>query len=271
MLQGTPILGALFALTGHGLGELGMLVPLTLGNLSLVAHVFVVNDWANVSADRRDPARAPRVFTARGVTPGEMAVLATVLLLVSLAVFASVGRGPFVFGISVAALSAVYSLPVFDWKGRPVLSSTAHLAGGILHFLLGYSVAGSIDTRGLAVALFFGLTFTAGHLSQELRDHGADTRNGIRTNAVRFGPQRVLFASLTLFALAQAVLIALAIGDVIPRILAASGLLFPLHVRWSLQALADGLTPASVRRLQARYRILHAGIGLAMVAALWLA
>ena len=55
-----------------------------------------------------------------------------------------------------------------------------------------------------------------------------------------------------------------------PRALAALTLLYPIHLRWSLRALAEGLTRESIRRLQARYRVLYGVIGLAMVAALWL-
>ena len=138
-------------------------------------------------------------------------------------------------------------------------------------FRSGYCLARTVDTRGLAIALFFGLTFTAGHLTQELRDHRVDARNGIRTNAVHFGPRRALLASLTLFTLAQAALVALALGGVLPRGIAAVGLLVPLQVHWFGQVLADGLTPASICRLQVRYRILHGVIGCTMVAALWLA
>lgn len=271
VLQGTPVLGALLALPGRGLDHLGPLAALTLANVCLVAHVFVLNDCANVAADRVDPARATRVFTAKGVTSGEMTALAAGLLVASLLILASLGRTALLLGGGIAALGALYSLPPFDWKGRPVLSSIAHLAGGILHFLLGYSLGGAIDRRGLTAALFFGLTFAAGHLTQELRDHSVDARNGIRTNAVRFGPRRTLVASFAMFSLAQAVLIALAIGGVVPRVLAAVGLLFPLKVCWFARSLADGLTSASICRLQVRYRILHAFIGLTMVTALWLA
>ena len=45
---------------------------------------------------------------------------------------------------------------------------------------------------------------------------------------------------------------------------------YPIHLRWSLQALAEGLTYANICRLQSAYRALYAVVGLAMIAALWL-
>ena len=56
----------------------------------------------------------------------------------------------------------------------------------------------------------------------------------------------------------------------LPRPLAALIALYPLHLHWSLDARAGGFTYASIHRLQTRYRVLYAIMGLAMAAALWL-
>lgn len=270
-VQGSAWFGAFFAFGHDTLAHLGVLAVLSVANAALVAHVFVVNDWANLTTDGVDPARAAGVFTARGVTPSEMIGLAIGLLILSLLVFASLGVRVFVIAAGIAALSALYSLPPFNWKGRPLLSSAAHLIGGLLHFLLGYSLGGSIDRRGVVIGVFFGLTFAAGHLTQELRDHGADVRNAIRTNAATFGPRRAFFASLALFTASQLLLVSLALQGTVPRALAALILLYPFHLWWSLDALAAGLAPAAMARLQARYRGLYVAIGAAIVTSLWLA
>jgi 4-hydroxybenzoate polyprenyltransferase len=179
--------------------------------------------------------------------------------------------GPVTLGLSLAitTLSALYSLPRFNWKGRPLLNSAAHLAGGILHFLLGYSLGRAIDRRGVAIATYFALIFAAGHLTQEIRDHEGDAVNGIRTNAVVFGPRRTFAASLVLFTLAQVLLLVLALLGTLPRPLAALAALYLVQLYWSLETLGEGLTHASVCRLQARYRALYAVVGLAMAVALW--
>jgi hypothetical protein len=92
--------------------------------------------------------------------------------------------------------------------------------------------------------------------------------NAIRTNAVAFGQRRTFAASLILFTLAQLLLLLLSLQAILPRPLAALVLLFPLQLHWSLQTLREGLTYTNVSRLQTRYRVLYAVIGLAMVAAL---
>ena len=85
-----------------------------------------------------------------------------------------------------------------------------------------------------------------------------------------FGQRRTFAASLALFTLAYTLLLLLALHRIHPPPLAALIALYPVLLRWSLKTLAEGLTYASIRRLQARYRALYAIIGLAMVAALWL-
>jgi 4-hydroxybenzoate polyprenyltransferase len=269
VLQGPPLLGATFAL-GRGLtGHAGRVALLVAANVCLLAHIFALNDWSNHPVDLRDPNKAAGVFTARGVGHREMGALTAGLLAVALVLFAQLGAAVLIIGLGIAALSAIYSLPPFAWKGRPVLGSAAHVAGGALHFLLGYVLGSLVDRRGLFAATFFAVTFTAGHLTQELRDYDGDVTSGVKTNAVIFGKRRTFIASLALFTLSQALLVFLALEGAVPRAIALLVVLYPVHLRWSMQALAGGLTYASVCRLQARYRALYAVIGVALVVALW--
>ena len=268
VLQGSPLLGAAFAIRHPTAAHVGPLAILALANVLLVAHIFMLNDWSGLTTDLADPNKAAGVFTARGVGREEIGGLTALLLALSLLLFSRLGPGTLCLALAIAALSALYSLPRFNWKGRPLLNSAVHLAGGVLHFLLGYSLGSTIDRRGLATAIFFALIFAAGHLTQEIRDHQGDILNAIRTNAVAFGQRRTFAASLVLFTLAHALLLLLALQGTLPGPLAALVALYPIHLRWSLKALAEGLTYASIRRLQARYRALYAIVGLAMVVSL---
>lgn len=267
VLQGSPLLGAVFAIRHPGVHDLALLGTLIVANVLLVTHIFMLNDWSGLPIDLADPNKAARVFTARGVGRGEMGVLTAGFLIVSLFLFSRLGSITLVLSLAIATLSALYSLPRFDWKGRPLLNSATHLAGGVLHFLLGYSLGGAIDRRGVAIGAFFALIFAAGHLTQETRDHQGDAANAIRTNAVVFGPRRTFAASLVLFTLAQLLLLLLAFEGILPRPLAALAALYPAQLFWSRETLREGLTYASVCRLQTRYRALYAVIGVAMVVA----
>jgi 4-hydroxybenzoate polyprenyltransferase len=268
VLQGPPMLGAAFAIRHPGVRDLAPLATLLFANVVLVSHIFMLNDWSGLTADLADPNKAGRVFTARGIGRREMGFLTAALLVLSLLLFSRLGPITLGLSLAIATLSALYSLPQFNWKGKPLLNSVAHLSGGILHFLLGYSLGHVIDGRGVAIATFFALIFVAGHLTQEVRDHEGDAVNAIRTNAVIFGQRRTFGASLILFTLAHLLLLLLALQGILPRPLAAVVAIYPLQLYWSLEALREGLTYVSVSRLQARYRALYAIIGLAMLVAL---
>ncbi|QNP60027.1 UbiA family prenyltransferase [Paenacidovorax monticola] len=266
------MLGAIFAASYcYSVGHSAMaLLLLVIGNVLLVAHVFLLNDWAGVHQDLRDPARTAGVFLHRGVRRSEIGWLLLLLLAASLAIFSQLGRMTLLVALMIAAASALYSAPPAHWKGVPLANSFLHLLGGVLHFLLGYSIFQEVDAKGMEIGLFFAVVFSAGHLVQEVRDHEADLRNGIRTNAVMFGKRRIFATSFLLFTLANALLLVLALTGSVPEALSLVVGLYPLHLYWTLQTWREALTGESVRRLQMRYRWLYAGIGAAMVASvLW--
>jgi hypothetical protein len=97
-----------------------------------------------LTTDLADPNKAAGVFTTRGLGRKEIGGLTALLLALSLLLFSRLAQALSAWALAIAALSALNSLPRFYWKGRPLLSSTAHLVGGVLHFLLGYSLGNAI-------------------------------------------------------------------------------------------------------------------------------
>ena len=265
-LQASPILGIVlggFSLERGSLIRLGLLL---FGSLALTAHIFVFNDWAGHSSDIRDPRRAGLVFSSRGISSGQVARVATALLIFANVAFAAVGRPAILLGAAIAALGLLYSCSPSFGKRTPIVGSINHLLGGALHFLLGYTLSRPLDASGLVISLFFGLVFAGGHLNQEVRDYEGDLLNGIRTNAVAFGCQRTFLASLCTFTGAYAIVTSLAALGILPRLLLLSPIVWLLHVAWSLQALQRGLGFETALWMQRRYRLLFALIGLAMLA-----
>jgi 4-hydroxybenzoate polyprenyltransferase len=268
-LQGSPLLGFACAVHRPTAESARPLVLLLAANICLVAHIFLTNDWADMNTDLANPNKVDWFFTAGHVSRNDIGGHMIGLLALSLFLFSQLGVIPLCLAVAIAVASALYSLPQFHWKGRPILSSVLHLVGGAFHFLLGYSVASVIDGRAIVIASFFALTFAAGHLIQELRDYQGDVRSEIRTNAMIFGQRRTFVASLVLFTLAHGLLCYLALRGTLPRPLATLVVLYPLHLYWSLTTLADGLNYESICRLQARYRAIYAIIGLVMLVNLW--
>ncbi len=271
VLQGAPLIGTMFSIGALTVHKTLVLAVFAVASCSLVAHVFVLNDWSGIHGDLRDPNRAARTFVAKGIGRTEFGVLAIALLALSLLLFALLGEAPLVLALAIAGLSALYSAPVFHMKGLPLLNSLLHFVGGAVHFLLGYATFAAPDARGVAIGCFFALVFTAGHLTHEARDCEGDELNVIRTNAVAFGRTRSCLASLALFTAAYALLVALAAWGAVPRILVLAGALYPVHLVASLRAMRAGSSFASLSRLQRCYRTLFAVIGVVMVVAVRLA
>jgi 4-hydroxybenzoate polyprenyltransferase len=265
VLQGSPLLGAVFSMGRLSMESVLSLSMLAIGSCCLVAHVFVLNDWSETITDIRDPYRSNRVFATKGIGRTEIGYLWMALLAMSLLVLSLLGSRTVCIALAIACLSMLYSAPVFHMKGAPLLGSALHLIGGILLFLLGYSIFRPVDTRGLGIGCFFALVFVAGHLTHEARDRDGDLLNGIRTNAVTFGRARGFAAGLLLFTISYILLVVMGARGSVPRALAVVAALYPLHLYWSLRALRQGLSFESIRQLQTRYRLLYAFIGAMMV------
>lgn len=268
VLQGAPLLGAIIAMTSSDIAAIGRLAIFVLGSCLLVAHVFLLNDWFGAATDLSDPHRHRNVFVTRGIAPTNIGWLCMATLVASLVLLSPGGGYTVALAVAIAGLSALYSAPPFQLKGVPLASTAVHLLGGMLHFLLGYSVFQPPDARGLEIGAFFAIVFSAGHLMQEVRDAEADTRNGLGTNAATFGTRRSFTLGMCLFTLANVLIVPLVVRQHMPWGFLTLPVFYPVHVYWSSLALREGLTFESMRRLQRRYRWLYAAAGVIVVVSL---
>jgi 4-hydroxybenzoate polyprenyltransferase len=265
VLQGTPAMGAIMALGAVTAHDCIRAAVFGVGSLCLVGHVFVMNDWAGIEGDLQDPNRAAMTFASKGVTRTAVGYLAAALLGITLLLFALLGPVPLALAVSIMGLSTLYSAPAVHMKGRPILGTSLHLVGGTLHFLLGYATFSAVDAHSIGIGCFFGLIFAAGHVMHETRGHEGDQLNGIRTNAVAFGKVKSFVAGLVLFTLAYALLVALALFGLLPRLLLLVVILYPVHLYASLRAARTDLSFEGLLQYQKCYRVLYALIGIMLV------
>jgi 4-hydroxybenzoate polyprenyltransferase len=258
VLQGTPLMGALFSMDALATANFETLLVFLIGSVLLVAHVFTLNDWADIAHGLK--AADPQVSSLR------LFWFSLFLLVASLLVFALIDLRVVILGVIVAVLGFFYSHPKLNFKGTPIASSLPHLIGGLFHFLLGYAVFTPIDQRGIFIALFFALTFAAGHLNHEVRDFDLDQKNRARTNAVAFGKRATFVAGLILFTCAYLCLFLLGWFRLVPRPLSfLAAVFYLLHLYWSLRALRSQLNPDTLDRFQVQYRSLYAVIGIGIL------
>lgn len=258
VLQGTPLMGVVFSIGTITTGKFETIPLFLAGSVLLVAHIFTLNDWADVAHGLKapDPRVPPRLLLSFSLS----------LLITSFLVFALLSSRVVIVAVIIAALGFFYSHPWLNAKGTPIASSLPHIVGGIFHFLLGYAVFMPIDQRGVFIAVFFALTFAAGHLNHEVRDFELDQKNNARTNAVAFGKRATFIAGLIVFSCAYLCLFVLGWFRFIPRPLGFLAILFyPLHLYWSVRAIRSQLQPELVDRFQTQYRSLYALIGISML------
>ena len=269
VLQGPPLLGAAFSLGKPSVQAALTLLTFLAGSCLLIAHVFALNDWSEVNPGAGAPGRREGPGSATSLGRRDLRRLWMGTLAGSLVLLAPLGWRTLAIAAAIVLLSALYSAPPCHAKGIPLVSSALHLVGGLLHFLLGYSLFRPVDLAGVETALFFALTFVAGHLVQEVRDRDRDLLLGIRTNAAVFGKGPAFAAALAVFTLADLLLVALAVRGVVPRALSLAAVLCPLQLATAIRPLRDGLAPEAVRSFQWRYRALYAIFGAVIVAALF--
>ncbi len=270
VLQGPPLLGAAFSLGKPSIQVVGVLATFFAASCFLIAHVFVLNDWSEMNRGPATPVRREGPGSATFLDYQEARCLWIGLLAGSLVLFAPLGWRTLAIAATIALLSSLNSVPPFHAKGIPLINSVLHLVGGLLHFLLGYSLFRRVDLPGVETALFFALTFVAGHLVQEVRDHDRDCLQGIRTNAAVFGKGLTFAAGLVIFTLADLLLLALAVRGVVPHALSLAAVLCPLQLSMAIRPLRDGLRPGAVRSFQWYYRGLYAIFGAVMLVTLFL-
>ena len=75
VLQGSPLFGVAFALHDLTLDKAAAIAVFGLASILLVANIWTFNDWANGSADLKDPNRSERVFSTKGVSARGLLVL----------------------------------------------------------------------------------------------------------------------------------------------------------------------------------------------------
>ena len=251
-------MGALFSMGALTADNFETLLAFLTGSILLVAHVFTLNDWADIAHGLKAPD--PLVSSLR------LFWFSLFLLIAGLLVFWLINIRVVLLGVIVAVLGFLYSHPKLNFKGTPIASSIPHLVGGVFHFLLGYAVFAPVDRRGVFIGLFFALTFAAGHLNHEIRDFELDQKNDARTNAVAFGKRATFLAGLVLFTCAYVWLFLLGWFRFVPRPLSfLAALFYPLHLFWSLRVLRSQFRPDLVERFQTEYRSLYAVIGIGML------
>jgi len=241
---------------------------LSLGSFFVMAHIFALNDWADAALDRENAEKRANSLLEKGIAARDVLLLACGLGLAGIAIISVAKAALLPIVLAMMGLGIAYSVPLHRSvvKGMPILSSVMHFAGGVLAFLLGSTAFAQVDAAMVLLGSYGAILIVAGHLIQEVQDAADDSRGGIRTSAVQFGPAPVFGAALILFGVSFIVLYLLARAGLVPAVGGYAVVLFPLVAFWGWGVLRSDLASGEVRRFRRKYRALFAALMLVLLA-----
>jgi 4-hydroxybenzoate polyprenyltransferase len=216
LMLGFPLIGTLFAMSDLSWGAFMKTLRFLLPTYGMVIYVYALNSWGGIDEDRRNKRLENHPVLTGEITPLQLTVVAICGLVISFFLYLLWLPECFAIAMAIACNWTLYSHPKIMAKSKPIYGSLIHFTGGILQFLLGWVVLKDLSFDGLAPAIYFAAVFTAGHMNHEVKDHDADKAGGIRTNAVVFGPRRMLHIAFAVFLLGALYLLAVSNADLVP-------------------------------------------------------
>jgi len=160
---------------------------------SYLAFSFSINNIFDKHVDSLDEV----ALSKNPVASGKIAEIEALALSVLMPIV-SLPTSLIVFGVKYLlvyafayALSTMYSAPPFRLKGRPIADLVAHgTFFGVLPFLLGALVFGSLNVLSLSLSLSFFLYSIFLELRNHIEDYDFDLLANIKTTAVVIGKER---------------------------------------------------------------------------------
>lgn len=232
-----------------------------LGSFLLTSGVFLLNDIADLRHDREVLQKQPRAIRLQRLGRRRLGSIAALTGIGGILLIAELNVWSALYAVGVFLAGIVYSAPLFRFKERPVISSLTHLFGGLLHFMVGYSLGAGPFLHGIMIGTFFAAVFMAGHLVHEVRDYEGDTDTGVLTNASRFGRRPTFVASLALFVLLPLYAVLIASLGLAPRAFMVAALSIPVVLYASRGPLRRSFDSATVVRFQTVYRLTYLCLG----------
>lgn len=210
-------------------------IPIFFAFAFATASIFVVNQYFDREADKKNEAKRSLPIASEIMTPSSSLVFsfllgASCLILVLLTDFHLLPYFIIYLGLWIS-----YSAPIPKFKNIPVLDFTVSgLGAGFLPFYIGLGTARRPDLDLLFIFLITAplvLFQSGGHIIQAIGDYQADRDFGLKTFAVKYGPKRATTVAGLLFCLTFiSPLIYLYLNLLQPIYLLLVGILLPLFL-----------------------------------------
>jgi 4-hydroxybenzoate polyprenyltransferase len=260
LMTGFVMISVVFSDGPHLPQRLFPCVTLFLGTIALLISIYAINSYYGFFNDQSNARFLNKQFSARS----SYLLIALVALLLSLGILASIDIRLISLSVGNFILWSLYSGPN-GAKSLPVVGTLIHFLAQIILFQFGFIAFAHVSSESLLISIFFAILFSGGHLIHELKDYEPDRKCAIKTNAVMYGPDSVIFFyKISVLGLLGYWLLLFLVGIVplvlfVPFFLANLSHLF-VTFYWSRNSL---LTPEGNKRFQTLYRAQYFCAGVA--------
>ncbi|UCF58626.1 MAG: UbiA prenyltransferase family protein [Candidatus Bathyarchaeota archaeon] len=203
--------------------------------LFVTASVFVLNQYIDREADRRNKVKSRLPVASGRITPRNALIFSILLVILGLTLV-------FIVDVYLSALFLVYlglwtaySTPPFRLKALPVVDFViSGLGAGFLPFFMGLAVTHhlNIDVSSIMlVAIPLTLIHSGGHIIQAVGDCEADSEMRTNTSVVKYGKKKtVIVAGLMILTAVLSPFVYSAFGLLSYRHLLLFFIIFPLSI-----------------------------------------
>jgi len=206
LMTGFPLIGFILALSPGSFENFPQLIGTAalfcFATFFLVIYVYTFNSWGGIEADKLNARLEYHPVLTGDMSEGQLRAITYAGIVINLILFYFLFPRCFLLAPFIAINWTLYSHPKVMGKALPIAGTSIHFVGGVLQLLLGYVVIKDFSLHGIMGSVYFALIFAAGHLNHEVKDYDADLEANLRTNAVIFGPKRMLRVAFFLFTVA---------------------------------------------------------------------
>ena len=270
LMTGFPLIGFIIAMHPGAFESVGQMVGIValfcFSTFFLVIYVYCFNSWGGIEADRLNQRLDDHPVLTGDITERQLRIITYTGVALNLMLYYAFFPRCFFLAPFIAINWTIYSHPKIMAKAKPLAGTTVHFIGGVLQLLLGYVVLMPYDMRGVLASIYFALVFAAGHVNHEVKDHDADLEAGLKTNAVVFGPRRMLFVAFAMFTAAFFYLLAITLAGFMTWSESWPFLaIYPVHLLLHRRMMATLQDRVYDRQYQRLYRLLFMAAGIVLL------
>lgn len=263
---GAPIMAILILAPELDLANVFKIVHSFFAFFFLWAHGYIFNEWGGYDFDKNDISKAKTPLLAGQIAHRESLNLAIIFASISIILYSLLDTRLLLIVFFDILMGILYVHPKILFKNVPIISFMILFIVSVNDFLLAWLLFSPDISRGLLIAVYFGILGITGQHFHEAGDHDSDKKVNIKTNAVRFGKKLIFVLGFIFYTLSVLYFIALSFIKVIPIYLYLVLLVtYPIYLAIFFKCLCSGISTTNVHYFVKTYRLLYGIIGLCFV------